>query len=603
MPSTPLQINDHWSFNTWFTNFGNDDYLQFKEVLVRDIEKMKGEASTLQNYKEIILILNAFEALRDRLDHLSNYLHCLFADDSSHEAIKRDKAWIATLQAEMTKLNSSLQIALANASDTTFKEVINSEPLKGAEHTVKRMREEGLHQMQNQMEALAADLNVNGLHAWGRLYETLSSQMKFQMTFSNGHTETVPMSRRRALMAEPDRALRETAFYEGQKPWNEHAETLAACLNGIAGTRLSLYHHRAIPHFLDLPLFDSALSRASLEAMLEAIYKHVELPRRALRAAAHLQGTSALHYFDLEAPQIVIPEEKALSWKEGCALVEQAFSSTYPKLNQYFRDMLKNRWIEAEPRSNKLPGAFCSSSRWKQEERVYMSFYGTLHDVVTLAHEVGHAWHSYVLRPKRSFAAYYPMTLAETASNFGEMILLDSLISDKALSSEKKASLIDQQMLRAHAYLLNIPMRYNFEKAFYTERASGELSVLRLCELMNQAQFELYGDTLFTDGTDPMFWAYKMHFFITDISFYNFPYVFGYLLSQALFARFKAEGQSFLSDYEAFLASTGSATCEEAARQTLGVDLTDPSFWEGALHTIEPILKEYEALANKAVRS
>ena len=163
-----------------------------------------------------------------------------------------------------------------------------------------------------------------------------------------------------------------------------------------------------------------------------------------------------------------------------------------------------------------------------------MTWHGTVHDMITLAHEAGHAWHSSVLRPARSFAADYPMPLAETASNFGEMILLDGLLSDPAITPEIKAHLLDQEMLRAHSYLINIPMRYEFEHAFYTERAAGEVSVSRLRELMTQAQFNLYGDTLLADGSDPLFWASKMHFFITGVSFYNFPYVFGYIFGNFL---------------------------------------------------------------------
>jgi oligoendopeptidase F len=258
--------------------------------------------------------------------------------------------------------------------------------------------------------------------------------------------------------------------------------------------------------------------------------------------------------------------------------------------------MLANRWIEAQPRAGKRPGAFCTGSQFKHEERVYMTFHQTVHDMVTLAHKVGHAWHSCVLRPARSFASNYPMTLAETASNFGEMILLNGLMNDPGLTEATKAYLLDQEMLRAHAYLINIPMRYEFEKAFYTERAAGEVSVSRLSELMSEAQRQMYGDTLLPDGTDPMFWGYKMHFFISGISFYNFPYVFGYLLSQALFARFKVEGASFLPRYEAFLSMTGSATCEEVVKQTLGEDLTNPEFWATALKAMEPSLVAYEAI-------
>lgn len=591
--STP----DRWSLESWFSSFGHPDYTEFKAALVGDVETLKTQAAALGgNTSDIVKVINALESLSDRLGHLSAYLGCLSADDANDEAVKADEAWIATLDAESTKLQASLRSALAALDDSAFASLLGDTSLKNAEHAVTRMRHEGQHQMSAELEALAADLNVNGLHAWGRLYDTLTGKMEFPMTFPDGHTETVPMSRRRALMSEPDRQLREAAFHAGQKPWHDHAVTLAAGLNGIAGTRLSLYSRRGLPHFLDTPLFDGAMNRQSLDAMLEAIHTHIELPRRALRKAAKLQGTSALHYFDLEAPQIAAPEEKPLSWYEACATVDKAFSSAYPKLGSYFRDMLAQRWIEAQPRAGKRPGAFCTGSQLKHEERVYMTFHSTVHDMVTLAHEVGHAWHSCVLRPARSFAANYPMTLAETASNFGEMILLDGLMSDPGMTPETKAYLLDQEMLRAHAYLINIPMRYEFEKAFYTERAAGEVSVSRLSELMSEAQRKLYGDTLLDDGTDPMFWAYKMHFFITGVSFYNFPYVFGYLLSQALFARFKAEGASFLPRYEAFLLMTGSATCEEVVKQTLGEDLTNPEFWATALKAIEPSLVAYEAV-------
>jgi oligoendopeptidase F len=597
MCSAPRPTPPPPSLESWFSAFGNSDYTDFKAVLVHDVEVLKIQAAALgSDVAEIARVINALESLSDRLGHLSAYLGCLSADDANDEAVKADEAWLSTLEAESTKLMASLRSALAALTAEAFATLLADPSLKNAGHAVKRMRHEGQHQMKSEMEALAADLNVNGLHAWGRLYDTLTGKMEFEMTFPDGHKEIVPMSRRRALMSEPDRKLREASFNDGQKPFNDHAVTLAAGLNGIAGTRLSLYGRRGLPHFLDSPLFDGAMSRKSLDAMLEAIHTHIDLPRRALRKAAKLQGTSALHYFDLEAPQIAAPDEKELTWDEACATVDHAFSSAYPKLGAYFREMLEKRWIEAQPRAGKRPGAFCTGSQLKHEERVYMTFHRTVHDMVTLAHEVGHAWHSCVLRPARSFAASYPMTLAETASNFGEMILLNGLMSNPGITAATKAYLLDQEMLRAHAYLINIPMRYEFEKAFYTERASGEVSVSRLSSLMNEAQQKLYGDTLLDGGTDPMFWASKMHFFISGISFYNFPYVFGYLLSQALFARFKAEGPSFLPRYEAFLSMTGSATCEEVVKQSLGEDITQPEFWATALKAIEPTLTAYEAL-------
>ncbi len=594
---TPL-TPDRWSLDSWFSGFAAPDYGAFKAALSDDLESMQKRAQSLKSdVAEMVQVIVDFEALNDRLGHLSAYLGCLSADDASNEAVKSDEAWISTLEASSLKIKANLHGALAALSEAAFRQVLAADSLQGAEYTVRRMRQEGQHQMSAEMESLAADLNVNGLHAWGRLYDTLTGKMVFEMTFPDGHEESVPMARRRALMSEPDRRLREAAFHAGQKPWLDHADTLAAGLNGIAGTRLKLYENRGLTHFLDTPMFDGGMSRASLDAMMAAIHQHIELPRRAIRTAAKLQGTSALHFFDLEAPQVAAPDAKPLSWDEACATVERAFSAAYPRLGSYFQEILRQRWVEAQPRAGKRPGAFCTGSLLKREERIYMTWHGTVHDMVTLAHEAGHAWHSCVLRPARSMASNYPMTLAETASNFGEMILLSGLLSDPALTPEMKKYLLDQEMLRAHAYLINIPMRYEFEKAYYTERAQGEVPVSRLCELMNQAQRQLYGDTLLPEGTDPMFWASKMHFFITGVSFYNFPYVFGYLLSQALFARFKAEGPAFLPRYEAFLAATGSASCEDVARQTLGADLTSIDFWAEALRAMEPTLLEYEKLA------
>jgi oligoendopeptidase F len=595
-PLTP----DRWSLESWFTAFGAPDYETFKAELATDLRAQLRSAGEADSSPELLAqMLVNFEQLNDRLGHLSAFLGCLSADDATNEAVKMDEAWASTLDAEKEKLRATIQNKLARLDDTTFSQLLTIPSLDGAGYSVRRMREEGLRQMPPGLESLAADLNVNGLHAWGRLYDTLTGKMEFPMTFPDGHTEIVPMARRRALMSEPDRRLRETAFHTGQKPWNEHADTLGAALNGIAGTRLSLYGHRGIQHFLDTPLFDSGMSRASLDAMLAAIHANIELPRRAIRTAAKLQGTPALHFFDLEAPQVAAPDAKPLTWDDACDTVATAFSRAYPQLGDYFRTMLSNRWIEAQPRPGKRPGAFCTGSLLRHEERVYMTWHGTVHDMVTLAHEAGHAWHSCVLRPARSFAANYPMTLAETASNFGEMILLDGLLNHSSISPLMNDYLLDQEMLRAHAYLINIPMRYEFEHSLYAARADGEVPVSRLREMMDAAQRKLYGDTLLPDGTDPMFWASKMHFFITGVSFYNFPYVFGYLLSQALFARFKAEGRSFLKNYEAFLAATGSASCEEIAMQTLGADLTSPEFWTSALRSIAPTLEAYEKIPSR----
>lgn len=585
-------MKDRWSLASYFATFRGSEYLAFKTALEADLAAVQTSASG-----PITARFSLLESLSARLGHLSSYLGCLSADDSNDEAVKLEEAAVDGLHATLAKFSSKLKADLAALTEAAFASFRTSPEIAGAEHTADRLREAGRKQMAAEQEALAADLGLDGISAWGRLYETLTGKLRFTMSV-HGRTEEVPMAKRRALMADPDRAVRLAAFRDGQQPWIEHQDTFAAALNAIAGTRHSLYRWRKIDHFLDTPLFSGALRRETLEAMLTAIHANIEIPRRILTAAAKLQGTAALHFADLEAPQVKpADQEKPIPWAEACSMVSRSFGAAYPNLGRYFDTMLDQQWIEAQPRPGKRPGAFCTGSDWIREERIYMTYHDTVHDVVTLAHEAGHAWHSCLLRSSRPFARDYPMTLAETASNFGEMILLDGLKREGAGSAATLNYLLDQDMNRAHAYLVNIPMRYEFERRFYEERSRGEVPVSRLRELMTSAQRDLYGDTLEPAGDDPMFWASKMHFFITGVSFYNFPYVFGYLLSQALYARFAAEGPSFLPAYEAFLRRTGSADCEVVARETLDADLADPAFWAASIQALLPAITRYEEIS------
>ena len=466
--------------------------------------------------------------------------------------------------------------------------------LDGATHTLERLRREAAHQMSGAEEALAADLGVDGLGAWGRLYDTISGKMSFTMAWPDGRAETVPMAQCRALMTHSDRAVRRAAFVGGNRVWEATEDTTAAALNALAGTRLTLYARRGQPHFLDAPLHDYAVSRETIEAMLAAIAENYELPRRILRLGARLQGTPALAWYDLEAPRL--PDATLVPWDEAVALVDRAFGAAYPALQAYFRSALQKRWIESEKRPNKRPGAFCTASLVIREERVFMTFSSTMHDVTTLAHETGHAWHSHQLRDVRPCACEYPTTLAETASTFAELVLARGLLSQPGLAPARRAFLLDQMIGQAPAYLLNIPVRFAFESRFYEERRAGAVPVSRIKKLMVAAQREIYGDALEAGGEDPWFWASKLHFYITEVSFYNFPYAFGFLLSQALFREFRRAGAAFLPRYEEFLRLTGSAPCEEVVRRTLGRDLRDRSFWRDAMDGLTEPLQEFEAL-------
>ena len=370
----------------------------------------------------------------------------------------------------------------------------------------------------------------------------------------------------------------------------------AAALNAIAGTRLTLNKHRGVDHFLDIALFQAKITRRSLDAMFEAIHDRTDLARRILRLKADAMGTKGVAWYDLEAPLPMAGEERIISWEEAKAKVQEAFSATYPALGAFIGKMYENRWIDWEPRPDKRPGAFCTGSLMTMEPRIYMTFQGSAGDVRTLAHEAGHAFHHHVLRDTRPYCHDYPMTLAESASTFGEMILTEGILSDPAVSDEDKLRVLDMETTHGAVYLMDIPVRFEFERVFHEERQAGEVQVSRLRELMIQTQLRLFGDVLEEGGEDPLFWASKLHFYITGVTFYNFPYTFGFLLSRGLFARFREEGAAFLPRYEEFLRRTGSDTAENVARGVLGVDLESPGFWSDAIDTLAEPVEQLETL-------
>ena len=593
------ELSPTWSLESYFPEFDGLDHQQFIAQLSSDLSaaiKIASDLPTLEatSTENWINLFLSYEDLGARLTHLESYLGCLASADAANEAYQSAEATLAAQHAEYSKLETPLNSGLGAASDATWQIFLADDRLKDAEYTLNRMRESAKFQMDQAGEALAADLGVDGISGWGRLYDTVSGKMTFEMPWPDGRVETTPMSQRRSLLTHRDRAVRSAAFTASNKVWEAHEDVMGAALNGIAGTRHTLYGRRGQNHFLDAPLHDAGVSRETIEAMFSAISANYEIPRRILRLNAQNQGTSALAWSDVGAPQLpdTLPE---LSWERGVELVDQSFGKMYPKLQDYLRTMVEKRWIENEQRPNKRAGAFATGSSLINEERIFMTYGQTMNDVTTLAHEAGHTWHSHLLSSLRPCAQDHPMTLAETASTFAESILADGLLEDPALDNAQRAFLIEQSLSHTPAFLLDIPVRFQFESKFYNERKSGPVPVSRIKELMVETQREVFGDTLIEGGEDPLFWASKLHFFITDLSFYNFPYTFGFLLSTALFQEFKKQGPAFLERYETFLSLTGRASCEDVVKQSLDRDIRDPEFWAETIRGIEPRIDTFEA--------
>ncbi len=597
-----------WDLASYFPEFNGPEMLRFKDAIRRDITALKQAASalpplakeSLSAWEEMLL---RHEDLAARMSHWGSYIGCLAASDACNEAYLQEEAELTGIRAELAKARVELLRAFKESADDAFSELIAKPSLAGAENYLNRLREEARRSMPAEKEMLAAELGIDGIQAWGRLYDTVSAKLEFDMVFPDGRRERLPMSQRRSLLDHPDRRVRQAAFDGGNAAWHAIEDTAAAALNAIAGVRLTLNRHRKVEHFLDIALFQAAITRKTLDAMFGALFAHLEIPRRILALKAKLMGRDTVAWYDLGAP-LDLPNQEKLSWDKAKAMVGESFRRAYPALGEFFhRQIIGKNWVDWEPRRGKRPGGFCTTSMLNKESRIFMTYNESLGDVLTLAHESGHAYHGHLMRATRPFARAYPMTLAETASTFSEQVLINGLLDDPTVSDEEKALILDIEVGHGAIYLLDVPVRYEFEKLFYEERKHGPLRVSRLKELMVQTQRRMLGDLLERGGEDPYFWASKLHFYITGITFYNFPYTFGYLLSRGLYGMFKQEGAGFLPKYEALLRLAGSDTVENVVKQTVGEHLERPEFWSGAIQSLEGPLHRLQSLLPKLAKN
>jgi pepF/M3 family oligoendopeptidase len=330
------------------------------------------------------------------------------------------------------------------------------------------------------------------------------------------------------------------------------------------------------------------MSQETLDTMWQVITEHKNTFVKYLDRKAEMLKLEKLGWTDVDAP--VGETDTKVSYDEAANFIIEQFKKFNPKMSAFSRDAFEKGWIEAEDRAGKRPGGFCTSFPNAQETRIFMTFSGTPSNVSTLAHELGHAYHQHVMDELPYMNQNYAMNVAETASTYAEMLVSDAAV-ETAKSEEERLVLLEDKIQRSVAFFMNIHARFLFETRFYEERSKGLVSVTRLKELMEEAQKEAYCDAL--GEYHPYFWASKLHFYITDVPFYNYPYTFGYLFSAGIYALAKEQGAAFEDKYIALLQDTGRMTVEELAEKHLGEDLTKPQFWKRAIQLSVEDVEEF----------
>ena len=545
-----------------------------------------------------IALISEYELLDAEASDFKALVECYMAADAECKLYQQLQAELATLTPHREQIATHIEFAFKEATDAEFLALIESAAeLKRNEYFLTTRRRNAALRLPKSQELLAADLAVDGIHAWSRLFDRLSGSLKVSIQEKG---KLVLRSPGQVPFDSPQRSIRQNNFFAVDGAWATIAETCADTLNHIAGTRLTTYRHLGLCDHLEAPLRFNRMTRETLDAMWSTINAEKGVLKDYFRAKSRLLGIDRLAWYDITAPLPQLPGATAaddIGYDNAGSQIIDAFHAFSPDFGDFAKMAFSGCWVEAENRTGKHQGGFCTSFPTLKQSRIFMTYTNSADSMSTLAHELGHAYHSWVLRDQPVFLQDYPMNLAETASTFAEAVLSERRLQ-QARSDYDRLKILDDMLGDSVAFLMNIHARFLFEDEFYRERSRGELTVDQLNTLMEAAQKTAYLDVLADDGWNPRFWSSKLHFYISGLPFYNFPYTFGYLLSMGLYAVAREAGGEFAETYRRLLIATGCQDAEAAVRSTLGFDLQKPEFWVKSLQIVASRVRQYVDLAD-----
>ncbi len=547
-------------------------------------------------------IITIQEAVTNGFGQTISFVNAIQSADVTNKKAGTMLASLFNKSTDFENANVILTKKLTALSDTLWSDLQASDIFKqqGVAFILNETREHGKRLLSENEENIINQLSTDGFNAWSTHYDTLVTQITIPFTEKDG-TEVI-LSAGQAfnkMMGDSDSDVRAELFEKWENAWSEKAPLFADTLNHLDGFRLKADQLHGITSHLQVPLEYNRMQEETLNAMWGAISNNKQPFVDFLTRKAQLLGKEKMEWQDQDAPIILGEfEEKRYTFDEAAEFIVENFNKFSPKMADFAQVAFDKSWIEAEDRPGKRPGGYCTSLPENKESRIFMTYGESINEVSTLAHELGHAYHSHVMWDLPVMSQDYAMNVAETASTFAELIVADATLK-QAKSDEEKINLIDVKMQNAIAMFMNIHTRFIFENNLHEARKDNVLTDEEITQLMLDAQKESYCNSL--GSYHPHFWASKLHFFIDDVPFYNFPYTFGYLFSLGIYAHAQKQGTSFEDEYIALLRDTASMTTEELAKKHLGVDLTKPDFWQDGINIIKKDIEEFMNITKKYI--
>ncbi len=553
-------------------------------------------------------------AIHDLVSRAGTYAALRFSTDTADPS---RGALLQRVQERGTSIETKLlffDLEWAALSDADAQRLVTGEELDFARHHLENVRRYREHLLSEPEEKVLAEKSVTGSGAWARLFEELTSAIEVELPAGPGDadssatagepgasggdgTQLAALDVALSRLALPDRELRRTAAEAVTAALAPGLRTRGYVFNTLLADKATDDRLRRYPSWLAARNLANEASDESVQALISAVRARYELPQRWYRLKARLLGVERITDYDRMAA--VTQDDVSFTYAQACELVRDCYASFSPELGELVGRFYDERWIDAPVRPGKRGGAFCASATPAVHPYVMLNYTARRRDVLTLAHELGHGVHFALAARQGIFHQGTPLTLAETASVFGETIVFGRLLEEDS-SPESRLALLAENLEGAIATVFRQVAMNHFEDLAHTaRREQGELSVQRLGELWAESQEEMLGDSVEITEGYRTWWSYIPHFINTPG--YVYAYAYGQLLALSVYQRYEQQGADFVPRYLEMLAAGGSRSPEELGA-IVGVDLADPGFWDAGLDLIERQLQEAEAAARASGR-
>ncbi len=583
-------MRDTWSLDVLYTGFDDKRWSEDLKKLDDCVEKFQAFAAKLSDENEKETIKEGLKLLEE-LEGL--FAQMMIFCELRGAADTRDKDSMSYEGVLSQKRNRT------RAAETKFAEYVATRKnleqdikedafLTSYAYLLRNMAEDNRHLLSGDVEEALAKMDISGGAAWSSLQGYLTSSVEADLD-----GKKLTLSEVRNLAYSPSKEERKAAYEAELACYDKIKDSVAYALNSIKMQDISECELRGFASPLAKTLYYARMKEETLNALLEAMTEYMPQFWRYLRLKAEKLGyADGLPWYELFAP--LGKSTKRYTTEEARDYLITVFSSFSPDMAEMMKRAFAEDWIDFYPRNGKVGGAFCEALNSKKEFRVLTNFSGSFSDLVTLAHELGHGYHDFMVHDNEPLNMEYSMPVAETASTFNENVITGYAI-DHTGDEEEKLALIESQLSDTAQIMCDIYSRFLFESEVVERRKDSFLFADELNEIMLDAQKKAYGNGLDENCLHPYMWVCKSHYYSADLGFYNYPYAFGGLFARGLFAKYKKEGSAFVENYKKMLKNTPVMSVEDVAK-ICGIDLTDKEFWMMSLHSYDAEIDEFERL-------